>query len=59
MGKLDGKVAIVTGASRGMTSAQLLVLDGAFVRLAGHEVRLTPQDEAAWASIAPLTRARM
>jgi selenocysteine-specific elongation factor len=31
-----------------------LVLDGAFVRLAGHEVRLTPQDEAAWASIAPL-----
>jgi selenocysteine-specific elongation factor len=24
------------------------------VRLAGHEVRLTPQDEAAWASIAPL-----
>ena len=31
-----------------------LVLDGSFVRLAGHTVRLTPGDEAAWAGIAPL-----
>ena len=31
-----------------------LVLDGAFVRLAGHAVRLAPGDEAAWAGIAPL-----
>ena len=31
-----------------------IVLDGAFVRLATHSVRLTPKDEAAWNSIAPL-----
>jgi selenocysteine-specific elongation factor len=31
-----------------------LVLEGAFVRLAGHAVRLVPGDEAAWAGIAPL-----
>ncbi|GGF04994.1 selenocysteine-specific translation factor [Aliidongia dinghuensis] len=31
-----------------------LVLDGAFVRLASHTVRLAPGDEAAWAVIAPL-----
>jgi selenocysteine-specific elongation factor len=31
-----------------------IVLDGAFVRLAAHAVRLMPQDEAAWASIASL-----
>jgi selenocysteine-specific elongation factor len=31
-----------------------LVLDGAFVRLASHSVRLAPGDEAAWAAIAPL-----
>lgn len=30
------------------------VLDGAWVRLPGHEVRLTPQDEALWARIRPL-----
>jgi selenocysteine-specific elongation factor len=29
-----------------------IVLDGAFVRLAAHAVRLMPQDEAAWANIA-------
>lgn len=28
-------------------------LDGAFVRLPGHEVRLTPEDEALWDRIAP------
>jgi selenocysteine-specific elongation factor len=31
-----------------------IVLDGAFVRLATHSVRLTPKDDAAWRSIAPL-----
>ena len=31
-----------------------LVLDGAFVRLAGHAVRLAPGDEAAWVAIMPL-----
>jgi selenocysteine-specific elongation factor len=31
-----------------------VVLDGSFVRLANHSVRLAPKDEAAWASIAPL-----
>jgi selenocysteine-specific elongation factor len=30
-----------------------VVLDGAFVRLASHTVRLAPADEAAWALIAP------
>ena len=30
-----------------------LVLDGAFVRLPGHEVRLSPEDEALWTRIAP------
>ena len=29
------------------------VLDGAFVRLPGHEVRLSPEDEALWLRIAP------
>ncbi len=31
-----------------------IVLDGSFVRLATHAVRLAPKDEAAWKSIAPL-----
>lgn len=31
-----------------------IILDGAFVRLSTHTVRLTPKDEAAWNSIAPL-----
>jgi selenocysteine-specific elongation factor len=31
-----------------------LVLDGSFVRLAAHTVRLTPRDEAAWSEIAPM-----
>ena len=31
-----------------------IVLDGSFVRLAAHTVRLAPSDEAAWADIAPL-----
>jgi selenocysteine-specific elongation factor len=31
-----------------------LVLDGAFVRLPSHEVKLTPEDKAAWELVAPL-----
>lgn len=30
-----------------------LVLDGAFLRLPGHEVRLSPEDDALWQQIAP------
>ncbi|HEY1410488.1 MAG TPA: SelB C-terminal domain-containing protein, partial [Rhodopila sp.] len=37
-----------------LAAAGQLVLDGAFVRLAGHEVHLGAQDQAAWAQIAPL-----
>ncbi|MDB5495006.1 MAG: Selenocysteine-specific translation elongation factor [Phenylobacterium sp.] len=36
-----------------LAGAGELVLDGAFVRLASHTVRLAPGDEAAWALIAP------
>ncbi|MEA1652169.1 selenocysteine-specific translation elongation factor [Nitrospirillum sp. BR 11164] len=32
----------------------LVALDGAFIRLSGHVVRLAPADEAAWADFAPL-----
>ncbi|MBB6251059.1 selenocysteine-specific translation elongation factor [Nitrospirillum iridis] len=32
----------------------LVALDGAFIRLSGHTVRLAPEDEAAWAALAPL-----
>jgi selenocysteine-specific elongation factor len=31
-----------------------IALDGAWVRLAGHQVRLTPQDEKIWSKVAPL-----
>jgi selenocysteine-specific elongation factor len=31
-----------------------IMLEGAFVRLATHSVRLAPQDESSWADIAPL-----
>lgn len=31
-----------------------VVLDGSFVRLAGHTVRLTPKDETIWGLVAPL-----
>ena len=37
-----------------VASSAAIVLDGAFVRLAAHTVRLTPKDEAAWDAIAPL-----
>ncbi|WP_044559490.1 selenocysteine-specific translation elongation factor [Azospirillum sp. B4] len=32
----------------------LVALDGSFIRLAGHTVRLAPEDEAAWGALAPL-----
>jgi selenocysteine-specific elongation factor len=38
----------------GLVRAKEIALDGAWVRLAGHEVRLTPQDEKVWSKIAPL-----
>jgi selenocysteine-specific elongation factor len=39
---------------QGLAHTKEIALDGAWVRLAGHEVRLTPQDEKAWDKIAPL-----
>src|SRR5262245_31010629 len=39
---------------QGMARAGELALDGAWVKLAGHEVRLTAQDERLWTRIAPL-----
>jgi selenocysteine-specific elongation factor len=37
-----------------LVRAKDVALDGAWVRLAGHEVRLTPEDEQTWGRIAPL-----
>lgn len=37
-----------------LVKAGEVALDGAWVRLKGHEVRLTPEDEKAWRTIAPL-----
>jgi selenocysteine-specific elongation factor len=37
-----------------ITASGQIVLDGSFVRLATHTVRLAPKDEAGWNSIAPL-----
>lgn len=39
---------------RGEAAAGRAVLDGAFVRLPGHEVRLSAEDEALWSRIRPL-----
>lgn len=39
---------------QGFVRAKEIGLDGAWVRLAGHEVRLTPEDEKLWSRIAPL-----
>ncbi len=39
---------------RDEAAAGRTTLDGAFVRLPGHEVCLTPEDEALWSRIAPL-----
>jgi selenocysteine-specific elongation factor len=38
----------------GIVASKEIALDGAWVRLAGHEVRLTPQDEKVWQKIVPL-----
>jgi selenocysteine-specific elongation factor len=45
--------AFVTGLQK-LAKGGELVLDGSFVRLAAHVVRLTPKDQAAWGRIAPL-----
>jgi selenocysteine-specific elongation factor len=42
--------SLLQGAAR----AGDIALDGAWVKLAGHEVRLTPQDEQLWSRVAPL-----
>ncbi|MDB5582070.1 MAG: selB, partial [Bradyrhizobium sp.] len=39
---------------QGLARAGEIALDGAWVRLAGHEVRLTPEDEKVWSKIYPL-----
>ena len=39
---------------RGLARAGEVALDGAWVRLAGHAVRLTSHDERLWARVAPL-----
>ncbi|THD58229.1 MAG: selenocysteine-specific translation elongation factor [Phenylobacterium sp.] len=44
---------IFIAALQRLAGAGELVLDGAFVRLASHTVRLAPGDETAWALLAP------
>ena len=39
---------------QGLVRSKDIALDGAWVRLAGHEVRLTDEDEKLWARIAPM-----
>lgn len=39
---------------QGLSKAGEIALDGAWVRLAGHEVRLTAEDEKLWRKIGPL-----
>jgi selenocysteine-specific elongation factor len=46
--------AAFASALQGMSRTREVALDGAWVKLAGHEVRLTPQDERLWAHVAPL-----
>jgi selenocysteine-specific elongation factor len=43
-----------SSALQGMARAGEVALDGAWVKLAGHEVRLTPQDERLWERMMPL-----
>src|SRR5262249_22604467 len=54
--QLDPRLPAVTFASalQGMARAGEVALDGAWVKLAGHEVRLMPQDDRLWARVAPL-----
>ena len=53
---LEPKLAMpaFVAALQKLSGAGQIALDGAFVRAAGHEVRLTPEDEALWEIIAPL-----
>ncbi len=44
---------VFTEALRRLGDSGALVREGAWVRLPGHEVRLTPRDEALWERIAP------
>src|SRR5690606_23806279 len=37
-----------------LARAGLVALDGAWIKLAGHEVRMTPEDEALWQRAEPL-----
>ena len=39
---------------QGLARAHEIVLDGAWVKLPGHEVRLTPPDEKLWSTIRPM-----
>ena len=39
---------------QGLVRNKEIALDGAWVRLSGHEVRLTPADEKIWQKVAPL-----
>jgi selenocysteine-specific elongation factor len=45
---------VLRSALQQFVLAKEIALDGAWVRLAGHEVRLTPDDERLWMQIAPL-----
>ncbi|HJZ20951.1 MAG TPA: selenocysteine-specific translation elongation factor, partial [Bradyrhizobium sp.] len=45
---------IFTAALQTITSSGAIGLDGSFVRLSTHVVRLAPRDEQAWHAIAPL-----
>ncbi len=45
---------IFVAALQDVARSGRLVLDGAFVRLASHTVRLAPGDEAAWVALVPL-----
>ena len=38
----------------GLSQMHEVALDGAWVRLPGHEVRLTPADERLWSKVSPL-----
>ena len=54
--QLDPRLPALAFASalQGMARAGEVALDGAWVKLAGHEVRLTPQDERLWERMVPL-----
>jgi selenocysteine-specific elongation factor len=50
--RLDAPV--FTAALQQMAAANQIVLDGGFVRLASHTVRMSPGDEEAWTTIEPM-----